>query len=880
MAHARFRTVAVCLLIFGVEPLLASDSPPAQIGAPVGAQVGILLARAPDVPPGRVAPVPIDPLRAAIDARTQGDIKRAAWLYEQVLAQKSLSGRTRAAVWLALGEVRLALGEENVASAAFGKARAAGSAVAPWAAWYQARADHGRGRDAAAASTCAAYRTAWPTGPHADECLVLMGDAYAANGKSGAAVAAYREYLTAHPESPREETLNLKMTLAISQTDPASTIPRLQELAVNHVYHSTGASARARLDELAARGFAATLPTTPEFRCREALEQKRCGFEDAAWAGYQKLAVEAQANPSLASWIDSHQDNFAWGTKQYDVLAARLATTYSAKPEARTAWDRYKALSRGGMWADAAKQLEMGIRDHGSTSYFRGQREQLARALLLAGRYAEAREAWTVIAKSGGATGREARWLAAYATFRAGDLADAMVRLDAVIASGAAEATAARYYRIRALHALSRPDEAAVERAKIIHDEPESWYAVLLTQGSDTLPDPLPAAPSSSKWTHRSGRWPGTHAAPAPIFKDAGKGAVAFAPPSVYTLPSASTAAGKATAAAPRIDWSQAGWGASMAPVPAGPAGPVPAGPVPDGPHAHRPDSYQPGFLFDPAEGDRLLSKLGADHAVDFPWAAAAADLARVGNFDDAAPIVSHIYDELEARTDNGVFYASLGLGLDDWRQIAYFVRDDYHAARFSWGASKLASTPAQRKTAIARAFPTAQADALYRHGQAYDVDPLLVLGLMRQESVYRQWALSSAGAIGLMQVMPRTGARVAALMGDPHYSPEILEDPSTNVRYGVWYLARLLDRFDGVFPLAVASYNGGPHNVSSWLRPWGDRIRTDDFVEQIPYPETRDYVKKVTGYYATYVGLYGPEDSVVNVPYHPRGDDSSVINF
>ena len=129
----------------------------------------------------------------------------------------------------------------------------------------------------------------------------------------------------------------------------------------------------------------------------------------------------------------------------------------------------------------------------------------------------------------------------------------------------------------------------------------------------------------------------------------------------------------------------------------------------------------------------------------------------------------------------------------------------------------------------------------------------------MRQESVYRQWALSPVGAIGLMQVMPRTGARVAALMGDPHYSPEQLEDPSTNVRYGVWYPSRLLDRFGGAFPLAVASYNGGPHNVSSWLRPWGANIRVDDYVEQIPYPETRDYVKKVTGYYVTYLALYGP---------------------
>jgi soluble lytic murein transglycosylase len=150
----------------------------------------------------------------------------------------------------------------------------------------------------------------------------------------------------------------------------------------------------------------------------------------------------------------------------------------------------------------------------------------------------------------------------------------------------------------------------------------------------------------------------------------------------------------------------------------------------------------------------------------------------------------------------------------------------------------------------------------------------------MRHESVYRQWALSPVGAIGLMQIMPRTGSRVASLMGDRSYSPEILEEPATNVRYGTWYLGRLLDRFDGVYPLAVASYNGGPHNVSSWLEPWGPSIRMDDYVEQIPYPETRGYVKKVTTYYATYLALYGDPGSRVEVPAWPRGDDPDVIDF
>jgi soluble lytic murein transglycosylase-like protein len=259
--------------------------------------------------------------------------------------------------------------------------------------------------------------------------------------------------------------------------------------------------------------------------------------------------------------------------------------------------------------------------------------------------------------------------------------------------------------------------------------------------------------------------------------------------------------------------------------------------------------------------------------------AAAAADLARAGAFELAAPIVARLYDAIDPNV-GGTADPSIQLSIAEWRAVFLFVRDHYHVARFSWGAQKLASTPEDRRAALRFAYPTAHIDALYRHGQAYDVDPLLALGLMRQESVYRQWALSPTGAIGLMQIMPRTGARVAALMGDAHYATDILEDPSTNVRYGVYYLSRLMDRFDGVWPLAVASYNGGPHNVSAWLRPWGGSIPLDDFVEQIPYTETRDYVKKVTGYYLAYVDLYGQAGEAVRVPGNAPVDDPTVIDF
>jgi soluble lytic murein transglycosylase len=88
------------------------------------------------------------------------------------------------------------------------------------------------------------------------------------------------------------------------------------------------------------------------------------------------------------------------------------------------------------------------------------------------------------------------------------------------------------------------------------------------------------------------------------------------------------------------------------------------------------------------------------------------------------------------------------------------------------------------------------------------------------------------------------------------------------------------MERFDGYFPLAVASYNGGPHNMSRWYATWRGRIETDAMVEHIQYDESRDYVKKVTSNYARYVRIYEGQDATVVLPPGPTGDDPAVINF
>ena len=144
-------------------------------------------------------------------------------------------------------------------------------------------------------------------------------------------------------------------------------------------------------------------------------------------------------------------------------------------------------------------------------------------------------------------------------------------------------------------------------------------------------------------------------------------------------------------------------------------------------------------------------------------------------------------------------------------------------------------------------------------------------------ESTYRDYVVSSAGAIGYIQVMPLTGAKLADILEREDYSPKDLEDPQINLQYGTHYFSMLMRRFGYSYPLAAASYNGGPHNVSRWLKNLKD-IRLDQFVEHIDFDESRMYAKKVSTHYANYVELY--EGHAIKIPWKITTDDSSIVDF
>lgn len=152
--------------------------------------------------------------------------------------------------------------------------------------------------------------------------------------------------------------------------------------------------------------------------------------------------------------------------------------------------------------------------------------------------------------------------------------------------------------------------------------------------------------------------------------------------------------------------------------------------------------------------------------------------------------------------------------------------------------------------------FPLPYIESAIQFSQQRQLNPCLVMGLIRQESRFERKIESSAGALGLMQVMPATGKWVAEKIQLKDYK---LTNPSDNINLGTWYLAHTHEEYNNNTLLAVASYNAGPGNVSSWISKYGFSD-ADGFIEKIPFAETKGYVESVLENYWNYLRLYNPE--------------------
>jgi len=261
-----------------------------------------------------------------------------------------------------------------------------------------------------------------------------------------------------------------------------------------------------------------------------------------------------------------------------------------------------------------------------------------------------------------------------------------------------------------------------------------------------------------------------------------------------------------------------------------------------------------------------LLQPIAERHRDSYPWVSRASDLLQIGETEAATEELFEAYLQWRHALGRPIARAGLACVAKDDSRTNPSIPAELRLARLELSEderttlSTIAATLGDEGTAggfagpdyvesLPRAYEWFVVPAARRHG----LDPNLLLAVMRVESAYQKHIVSYAGAVGLLQIMPRTGRMIAHALDRDDFTPADLLDPETNLEFGAWYLSSLIRRFDGHLPLAIAAYNGGPHNVRRWIQESAEDTPLDALLERIPFSQTHRYVRKVLVHYRAY---------------------------
>jgi soluble lytic murein transglycosylase len=281
----------------------------------------------------------------------------------------------------------------------------------------------------------------------------------------------------------------------------------------------------------------------------------------------------------------------------------------------------------------------------------------------------------------------------------------------------------------------------------------------------------------------------------------------------------------------------------------------------------------EPGALTPPqpprAREDALASQLepiAEAYAGGYPWIARAVDLLRIGEREAATEELFETYLAWRDAQGKPIARAGLDSVARDAQRMQQPLASDVRAARLELTdedrtqLSAVSAALGDMGTAggfggpeLIETLPRAYEWLVVPAANRYGLDPNLLLAVMRVESAYQKHIVSYAGAVGLMQIMPRTGQMIAHALGRNDFTPADLLEPRLNLEFAAWYLASLIRRFDGHLPLAIAAYNGGPHNVRKWIQESPQSAPLDVLLERIPFSQTHRYVRKVLLHYEAY---------------------------
>ncbi len=227
----------------------------------------------------------------------------------------------------------------------------------------------------------------------------------------------------------------------------------------------------------------------------------------------------------------------------------------------------------------------------------------------------------------------------------------------------------------------------------------------------------------------------------------------------------------------------------------------------------------------------------------------------------------------LNPSLNRGLYAIALGLrseGVREWNYGTNLARPGGMADRELLAAAQFAcerevwdrcintSERTKAEFDFEQRFPMPFRESVVKRSREIGLDPAYVYGLIRQESRFVMDARSSVGASGLMQVMPATARWTARKIGMTSFTPEQITDRETNIAIGTGYLKLVLDDFSGSMPMAAAAYNAGPGRPRNWRN--GPSMEAAAWAENVPFTETRDYVKKVLSNTTLYAAILGAQ--------------------
>ncbi len=778
--------------------------------------------------PARADALPdvLERARAQLDA---GDAAQAAAALRAAL-DAAPEGPDRALAQHLLGRALLDAGDAQGAVAALEGALADGrTAVPDFVRYALARAHGALGAHADAA---AAYRLV-ALDRHSPLRIAAAFEharALEAAGDADAARAAYGRFVDDYPDAPEARDARLQLAaLEVDRGRATEAAPILRRVLVEAPRSRAGLAARAMAERLRTLGHAALVALTPE-RELERLEwlvsERRFEEAEADLAALRALAaerkerdLEVRATELLARvYRETRQEPRA--LELYEWLATRGVSTPSFAHVAEM-----QAL--GGDFETAERTLLAGYGRRRTNAYW----EALGDLRFEFGRYEDALAAYKRSSRArravkGVPAELSLAWKVGWCHILTGQVEAAAPMFAPRRSWRRRDAQWPRYWKARSLAIAGRRDEALALYDALAEEGPLDYYGVL----------------AASRAAELRGEVPAPAQAPGPPSGD------------VVTVSAEDGESGPARR--PTVAWSDEALEGAFERAP-GPA--------------------------ERAERQAALERLAARWGDVAPEARRAAELHRLGLVDEAMAELRVI--DMDLRTLRGRGSAAFARRaradlLDNRReararggadivdrkrksrqQVRDFIKGasdlqrDLREAQVAFGDPYAlrrahvyglgeAPTP-ETLDAWRLAHPVAFPELVQRFSALHVIPPYFLYAIMTVESTFHPHAVSVSNAYGLLQVIPKTGRRVAQALGYAEFSPELLLRPEVSIYFGSYYLGSLLDKFHGQELLAAAAYNAGPHRVEKWLRMSPNRPM-DVFVEEIPFREARNYAKSV----------------------------------